>query len=371
MVAKAKLVEIQWDADQRQATPADNGKTVDIQFNPESLRVTYANQNRGGDQPGGSGRQFIGSSSSKLTLELLFDTTEVLDTSGDRNDVRKKTESVAYFLKPKTPQGGGNRSNRVPPGVSFEWGTFIFRGVVESMDETLDYFSEQGVPMRATISLTIARQEIEFLFGSPGQPGGAATPAAPGTPAPGAVPMAPAQDGDSVQQMAGREGRSDDWKAIAAANGIENPLRLNAGALLHMSAEASVGLSTGASIGTAAGAFASIGAGGSTGALVGAGGTAALGAAAGVNAGGQAGFSAGLGGGLGFNDGAGASASAGGDASAGGGGSLGAGTSAGASLGGSVSLGAGASAGVSLNAGAGLSLEAGASAGASTLLDFE
>ena len=38
-------------------------------------------------------------------------------------------------------------------GCRFEWGSFIFQGVVDSMDETLDYFSEEGVPLRATVSL--------------------------------------------------------------------------------------------------------------------------------------------------------------------------------------------------------------------------
>jgi hypothetical protein len=356
MVARAKLVEIEWDANQNQASPISDGKTVDIQFNPESLRLTYANENRGGNQPGGSGRQFVGTSTSKLSLELLFDTTEVRETSDNQNDVRKKTEQVAYFIKPKTPQGGGDRSNRVPPGVSFEWGTFIFRGVVDSMDETLDYFSEQGVPMRATISLSIARQEIEFLFGTPGQAGGAG-PAAPGTPAPGAAPHEPAQDGDSVQRMAGRKGRSDDWKTIAAANGIDNPMRLEAGALLNMSAGASVGLGAGAS--------ASFGAGVSAGASVGAGASLGFGAGAGLSAGGQVGFSAGLGGGLGFSAGAEAGASAGPGVSAG------AGVSA--SVGAGASLGSGSSAGRSLGAGAeaGLSLGAETSAGASASFDLE
>jgi hypothetical protein len=364
MVAKAKLVEIQWDADQRQATPISGGKTVDIQFNPESLKVTYANQNRGGNQPGGSGRQFVGSSTSKLSLELLVDTTEVRETSDNQNDVRKKTESVAYFIKPKAPQGNSRSSNRLPPGVSFEWGTFIFRGVVDSMDETLDYFSEQGVPMRATISLSIARQEIEFLFGSPGQASGKG-PAAAGTPPPGAAPLKPAQEGDNVQKMAGREGRSNDWKPIAAANGIDNPLRLQAGALLNMSA----GERTGLSAGVSAGVSASFGAGASAGASFGARASLGAGSAVGLSAGGQAGFSAGLGGGLGFSSGAGASPSAGVGVSAGAGASFGTGASAGAG----ASLGLGASAGVSAGASAGTGSAFGArtSAGVSASFDLE
>ena len=57
MLAKAQLVEIKWDAKQQQANKVPNGKTVEVHFNPQTLRLTYANENKGGDQPGGYARQ--------------------------------------------------------------------------------------------------------------------------------------------------------------------------------------------------------------------------------------------------------------------------------------------------------------------------
>src|SRR5262245_33686346 len=112
MLAKAKLVEIKWDAKQHNAEVVPDGKTVEVQFNPQTLKLSFANTNKGGDQPGGSSKQFVGSGTSKMSVELLFDTT-IAGT-----DVRKKTEQVAFFIMAK-PQSDQN-NKRVPPGIRFE-----------------------------------------------------------------------------------------------------------------------------------------------------------------------------------------------------------------------------------------------------------
>jgi hypothetical protein len=276
MLAKAKLVEIKWDAKQQQAEKVNGDRDVEVHFNPETLKLSYANETKGGDQPGGGAKQFVGSGTSKLSVELLFDTTK------DGSDVRKETQRVAYFIQAQEQRNPDNK--RVPPGISFEWGSFIFRGIVDSMQESLEYFSEEGVPLRATVSLSLSRQDIEFLFGTARKAGGGAPGSGGATGAPGTAPLDPARPGDSVQRMAGRSGKSSDWKAIAAANGIDDPLRLSAGALLNMnvSAGASVGLGAGVGVGGGVGAAAGVGAG------------------AGIGAGGAVGFSAGLGAGGGF-----------------------------------------------------------------------
>jgi hypothetical protein len=327
MLAKAKLVEIKWDARQQQAEKVSGGNDVEVQFNPQTLKLSYANENRGGDQPGGSAKQFVGSGTSKLSIELLFDTTE------DGSDVRKKTERVAYFIQAKKQASQSNK--RVPPGISFEWGSFIFRGIVDSMQESLDYFSEEGVPLRAIVSLSLSRQDIEFLFGEPTRASAGAPGPASGTA--GTTPNEPARPGDSVQRLAGRNGKSSDWKAIAAANGIDDPLRLSAGALLNLNVSAGAGFAAGAGVSAGIG----IGVGGG------------IAAGAGISGGGAAGFSAGLGGGVGF--------AAGGGISAGAGVSAGAGIGAGAGISGGAGLGAGVGVGGSVGVGASAEVSAGAS----------
>jgi hypothetical protein len=234
---KAQLKHIKWEDKQSSYKDGDPTRTVPVQFNPQTLKVSFANNNTGGKQPGGSSVQYVGSGTTKLSVELLFDTT------ADGSDVRKLTQRVAFFILPDPDSAGGSNTNRTPPGIQFEWGSFIFRGVVDSMDETLDYFSEEGLPLRANISLSISRQELEFLSLDKEAGGGAG------------VPLETANFRDSIQGLAGRNGKSGDWKCIAAANNIDDPLRLSAGALINVNACASV--SVGASVSAQGGASAS------------------------------------------------------------------------------------------------------------------
>jgi hypothetical protein len=188
-----------------------------VQFNPESLKLTYANQDNSGG--GSHAGQSTGSGTSKLAVQLLFDTT------ADGTDVRVKTEKVAYFIKAEP--------GKTQPGLSFEWGSFIFRGVVKSMDETLDYFSEEGKPLRATISLNLDRPAIEFIRARSNSQGqGAGQSNATGATA----PLEPARNNDNVQSVAARNGNSGNWKGIAAANNIDDPLRLPPGSLINANA---------------------------------------------------------------------------------------------------------------------------------------
>jgi hypothetical protein len=61
--------------------------------------------------------------------------------------VRKLTREVAAFMQ-TTQRGSGRQAKYTPPGVRFQWGSFLFEGVMESMNEALEYFSETGKPLR-------------------------------------------------------------------------------------------------------------------------------------------------------------------------------------------------------------------------------
>lgn len=218
---RAKLVEID-DYSLDPGPPALDKKVVEVDFNPESLKLNLSNQSSGGDQQAGGSTQFLGPGSSTLAVELLF------DTSASGTDVRKRTEALAYFIVGDAQREGEERM--APPKVSFRWGSFLFEGIIESMDETLEYFSEQGVPLRASVSLSLKRDALvlynEERLGQrtnePNQGVGEIT------------PLSPARVGDSVQSMAGRSGNSANWKSIATANDIDDPLRLEAGAMINL-----------------------------------------------------------------------------------------------------------------------------------------
>jgi hypothetical protein len=228
-VTKAELRHITWRGNQEDYQAGDSSKTVKAHFNPQSLRVTYQNQSAGGEQPGGSSRQRTGHATTKLAVELLFDTT------ANGTDVRELSDCVAFFIRPDEEAGSGSNSNRVPPAVLFAWGSFLFPGVMDSMDETLDYFSENGVPLRATISLSITRQSLKVTRGS-------------GTAGGGGTPLEQPDFRDTVQAVAARNGKPEDWKHIAAANNIDDPLRLKPGSLINVNAGVSVGASAGVQV---------------------------------------------------------------------------------------------------------------------------
>lgn len=224
---RAKLVEID-DYSMDPGPPAEGKKVVEVDFNPESLKLSLSNQSSGGDQQAGGSTQYLGPGSSSLAVELLF------DTSANGTDVRKRTEALAYFIV-----GDAQRENEermAPPKVSFRWGSFLFEGIIESMDETLEYFSERGVPLRASVSISLKRDAL-VLYNEERQ---GTRSEQPNQGLGDVTPLSPARAGDSVQRMAGRRGNSANWKAIAAANGIDDPLRLEAGAMINLNVKAGV-----------------------------------------------------------------------------------------------------------------------------------
>jgi len=215
-------------------------KTAKVQFNPETLKVAFANQIAtpagAGDQKGTPARQFVGAGTTKLTLQLWFDVTAPMPAGATQeNDVRKLTQKVAYFI---TPVQEGK--NYVPPSVRFIWGSFQFDGLMESLEESLEFFSSEGRPLRASMTLNLSQQKItEFTIKDLPASGAAATP--------GTRPLTEAPKDKSLPEIADSQGKGNDWQSIAAANNIENPRMLAPGQLLDMNAGVSVGGSFGAS----------------------------------------------------------------------------------------------------------------------------
>ena len=242
-VAKARLEELQADLE----TPRSGGKRVTVQFNPESLKVNFANQIQTPQGSGGSGDsarppavQFVGAGTTRLAVTLWFDASAPLDAEmlpeaarggGKLDDVRKLTEQIAWFITPQPDPADPERY--LPPAVSFVWGSFLFNGIVESLEENLEFFSPQGKPLRASLSLKLIQPRITaYRFAQSGA--GSGSGALGGTP--GTRPLTGATEGASLQAMAAAAGRPGDWKAIASANGIEDPLRMQAGQMLDMQA---------------------------------------------------------------------------------------------------------------------------------------
>lgn len=157
-IEKAQLIKIAWDTnnDPHELSESD---PVDVQFNPETLKITYSNQLSGGNTGGTAARQFVGSGTTKLSLDLWFDVTVLSD---QENDVRLLTGKIIDFIKPGEQTGENQENQYIPPGVRFIWGSFMFDGVMDSINENLEFFSENGIPLRASVAISIASQDIQF-----------------------------------------------------------------------------------------------------------------------------------------------------------------------------------------------------------------
>lgn len=316
-------------------TVAGSPTSIEAQFNPTSLQYTITNTAQRGS--GQQRQQRIDDSSAKLTFDLIFDSTHT------GSNVRLQTEAIAKLMAPVGQE-------KVPPQVKVEWGEFSFTGIVDSYKETIDYFSTEGVPLRAAVSLGMSNVSDKknkapssvFEFATPGA----------GTEVDGEDFAVDVPTGDrSTTDMATAGGDPSRGRDLARANGVEDPRNPGGstdtmtiddagpelGDPLAFATGASVGASAGFGASAGAGFGASAGAGFSGGASVGAGFSA--GASAGFSGGASAGFSAGAGADAGFSAGAGANARL----------SAGAGISAGSST---FRAGSSASAGVSATQGA-------------------
>jgi hypothetical protein len=212
-----------------QLVPLVDGKTegtsVEVQFNPQTLKLNYSNQVAGGTQPQGSSPQFASTGVTKLSMELWFDVTLPLPKGAPATgDVRKLTEQIVSFINVQN-SNSTDQQIRTPPNLKFKWGSFIFTGTMDSMDETIDLFSPDGIPLRASVSVSLSKHDLTFEFSNAS---GSSSRGA------GASPLSTAKAGDSLQQMAAQAGISN-WQGVARANGIANPRILQPGAMINLS----------------------------------------------------------------------------------------------------------------------------------------
>ena len=128
-LAKAELREL----DANFQNEINREKWTKVQFNPESLKVSFANQVQtpqgSGDQNGPQARQFVGAGTTKLAVTLWFDVNAPQPEGSSETDVRKLTQKVAYFITPQATQD--NPPKYYPPAVRLVWGSFQFGGVEE------------------------------------------------------------------------------------------------------------------------------------------------------------------------------------------------------------------------------------------------
>ena len=213
----------------------------DVQFNPASLEYTISNEFD--DRNGNNGaRQFVKKSSAKLTMTLVFDTTDV------GTSVRDVTANIANLLQP-TQDG----TKKAAPKIQFGWGTYSFNGVAEQFKETIDFFSADGVPLRSSIALTLSSQEVEFQSNKSPSPAVDRSTQDPVSAPAGASPADVSNalgDPRAARAIADANGASSLRFGGNAAFGVGGDVTLSAAAAFSVGASANVGLSAGIGIGT-------------------------------------------------------------------------------------------------------------------------
>lgn len=240
-------------------------KVIDVDFNPESLQYTVSNtmEQR---QPNNPGTQYVSQSVAKLTMDLVFDST---DTGVD---VREKTEKMLSLLRP-----AGSRNRQVPPRVEFAWGVYRFAGMVEQYKETLDFFSHDGVPLRAAVNLTLTNDRAEFQSNHARDSRIDRN---------AALECAQVANPGGASDVASALGDPRAARAIAGLNGSDS-LRFDASASLSVGGEVTLSppavfASGGVSLGGGAGFGAGVSSGGGVGGAIGAGGALSIEATAGT-----------------------------------------------------------------------------------------
>ncbi|MFE0107219.1 LysM peptidoglycan-binding domain-containing protein [Streptomyces sp. NPDC059009] len=206
-------------------TPGGLIKTFDFDFNPAQLTigrratwtVTPAASNRDGATP-----EFMGAEPREMSVEIFLDSSE----KPSSESVMKKVDALLDCCAVTDKSQKADQPS--PPWVRFQWGSFKtarFTAYVSSADASYTLFGTSGVPIRATCQLRLHEIPGDALGQNPTS--GALT----------AQRVHRVVAGDSLQSLAWREyGDATVWRAIAEANGIDNPSVLTSGTELVLPA---------------------------------------------------------------------------------------------------------------------------------------
>ena len=204
-----------------------NGQKIDFMFNPTEYSVSKTNKwepkaNKSGNVPKW---EFGGGDPRQITLELFFDS--YLPRKGTQaSDVRTKTNTLFKFMMIDPALKGKKSKMGQPPRCRLVWGQdskFHFDCYIISCNVKYTLFNETGVPVRATASLTLKEvADPDDLGGtnptSRGEPGRR---------------VHTVSEGDRLDWIAFLEyNDAGEWRRIAEANRITNPLALRPGMTL-------------------------------------------------------------------------------------------------------------------------------------------
>jgi hypothetical protein len=216
---------------ERASLEIEDGDTLDCWFNPKEYTIAKQNQWKVDPVVGTAlpTAQFGGGQPRKLSLNLLFDSTD-----SDSLDVTDVTQQLFKAMEVQTSLGSGSGKNSGrPPMITFVWGsTVTFKAVADSLSVQYTLFRADGTPVRAQATISLiqadkAQDKSSAKGSSQGQ--NPTTRARPG------LGSHTVRDGDSLASIAFAHYRDPTrWRAIAQENGIDDPLHLKRGSVLSI-----------------------------------------------------------------------------------------------------------------------------------------
>lgn len=209
------------------------GQPFEVQFNPTEYGLTKGAKFAEVAIPGLDSPilQFVNGENEKLTLELFFDTTDEGGTGADAVSVTTQVDNFYRLVKV-------DGDMHAPPIVRVTWGDKFpgvttdrneqpmaaFDAVVESVQRKYTLFNSEGVPLRATVSVTLREyktleeQLLEINLRSADH-----------------TRVHVVRQGETLPQIAYKAYQDPArWRTIADYNHVLNPRDLRPGMLLHL-----------------------------------------------------------------------------------------------------------------------------------------
>ena len=189
------------------------GEQFDVMFNPEEYSISKDNNFASQAIPGLSSPllQFVHGNLRTLDMELFFDTTQ------ERTDVREQTQKIVNLLNIDSDL-------HAPPVLRIAWASLQLRCVLARVGQKFVKFLDDGRPIRARLTVTFNefideereakeanRQTADF------------------------TKVHVVIESETLSAIAGRVyGDSSLWRAIAVANGIDDPRSIAPGQSLNV-----------------------------------------------------------------------------------------------------------------------------------------
>jgi len=211
---KGKFIIIPGKGSETSVTFNDSDK-IEFTFNPTKYTIDNKNTFKDSDTVGLISPifQFTEGSARTLKVDLMLDTMVSEKGENEKEDVRDK------YIKRLQKLMKLDKEIHAPPLCQVLWGSLNFKGVLESMNTNYILFTNEGIPVRAEVTLNfkefipLSKQVKDPSLHSPDR-----------------RKLFKMTQGESLWNMSNRAyGDPGLWRVIADANDIDDPREIEIG----------------------------------------------------------------------------------------------------------------------------------------------